>query len=174
MDTAPDPRSAKTKRTDANKDVSEYVIKSSLGSILKKDLKKCDIDKLRNNIDRRVKEVSKGYLRLSFAMNLMIRDIIASKKNPLEVRLPIFLSKKDDTFANHLMLGIEKARAIDPEVKKFLNRRNSILPNVPERIIGDCNSLTYASSQYLTNFKTYLQETFDKKQDSFLRLWTKL
>lgn len=167
----PPPTGVRTKRRQKNKETSEYVIKSSFVNSLKnKD--KIHVQVLKDNINKRVVETSKGILRLSLSLNLMLRDIMSEKRNPLEIGLPQFLSGNDITFANHLMLGLNKARGDpDPCIIKFLEQRNNLLPNVPTRFIGDTNVLTRAAEQYLVNYRTYLTTNFERKQKIFLNTW---
>ena len=163
--------SARTTRREENKNLSEYVIKSTLGSLLaSKDNNFREA--IRSNIEKRVKETSKGVLRLSLALTLMIRDIIATKQDPLDVELPNFLTSKNDTFGIQLMVGIKRALKPIKEIEEFLSRRDSILPDVPDRLLGDSNTLTYAVAQYMTNYRTYLETTFEKKQKAYIDLWS--
>jgi len=152
-----------------NKDTSEYVIKSSLVKSLNKGNSQI-IQAIKNNISDRVRETSKGILRLSHSINIMIKDIMSSDKNPLNIVLPEFLTKRDDTFALHLMLGTEKDKT-NPYIIIFLQHRNNILIDTPNRLLGDTNTLTAAASQYMTNYRTYIETTFEKKQKSFLYVW---
>ena len=165
----PDKRSTRTKRREENQNTSEYVIKSSFVNSLK-NKNSLHIQLVKDNINKRVIETSKGTLRLSLSLNLMLRDLM-NKTNPLEITLPPFLSSNDITFANHLMLGIENARTVDPFVVKFLEKRGHLLPEVPIRLKGDTNTMTRAAEQYLTNYRTYIETVFESKQKSFLFLW---
>jgi hypothetical protein len=164
----------RAQRRKENKKMNEYVIKTTLSSSFDKGFKENSElhNKLIQSLLKRVEATSKGCQRLSFAMNLMIKELIESKTNPLEIDIPIFLSGKTDiTFARQLMLGLDGAKKINPYVKKFLLTRNSILPQPQTRYIGDKNTITRAAEQYLTNYKTYLKETFQQKQNAFLNLW---
>jgi hypothetical protein len=164
----------RAQRRKENKKMSEYVIKTTLSSSFDRGFKENSElhNKLIQSLLKRVEATSKGCQRLSLAMNLMIKELIESKTNPLEIDIPIFLTGKTNiTFARQLMVGLDGAKKINPYVKKFLLTKNSILPQVQERHFGDKNTITRAAEQYLTNYKTYLKETFQQKQNAFLNLW---
>ena len=175
-------------RTISNKKTSEYVVKTTLNSSLIKQ-ENSDVRKnLLESIDKRVKAMSKGYQRLSLAMNLMIKDFVSEKTNPLDIELPVFLScPKNATFAIQLITGLEKSTKPVEFIEKFLNKKlllynktleqyeeksmDDILPKCQERFYGDTNIIIRAAEQYITNYKTYLETTFAKKQNKFLKLW---
>jgi hypothetical protein len=165
-------KSVRSIRKKENKKTQEYIIKSSLvnslvtypNSTFKNDFLKA--------ISERVLESSKGLQRLSFALNIFLKELISKKTNPLDIVLPIFLSGVlDTTFARQLMLGQETANIVNKDVELFLNERNNLLPRPQKRFSGDRNITVRAVEQYLTNFKTYLETTFEKKQNAFLRIW---
>jgi len=163
-------QSARTTRRKENKNNSnEFIIKSSLvNSLYDKSIKNI----LLQNVAKRVENTSKGLQRLSFAISLLLKDLINKCKNPLKVSLPPFLSNSDTTFARHLMIGIETAKTdVNENILKFLCNRGSLLPDTPKRFIGDKNTITSACEKYLTNYKTYIETTFEKKQKAFLNVW---
>ena len=161
--------SIRSKRRIVNKGKNEFVIKTKLLNSLYTNNN--INDRIISLIQSRVEQTSKGLQRLSFAMNLFIRDLIDKKKNPLDVILPKFLTDKDNTFPRQLMIGLENARKPNEYIKSFIEKRNNLLPPVQNNIIGCRNIISKASEQYVTNYRTYLSEAFNNKQNDFIRVW---
>ena len=86
-------------------------------------------NKILNSLTNRVEATSKGFQRLSLAMNLLLKDLMAEKTNPLEIVLPTFLlGLQDNTFSRQLMIGLERSNKPNEVLKKFFNRRGIIAP----------------------------------------------
>lgn len=146
-----------------NKDKHEFVIKQKLF----KSVVTTDKANFINCISRRVESVSKGVQRLSFAVNLFVREQI--HKNPRMMKIPETL--EDLTFLRQLVLGTKGCSRLEVWVVDFLERNEKHLPNKPERYPEDTNSFTQMVSLYLTNYKNYLHVNFKKVQERFVNIW---
>lgn len=132
-------------------------------------------------LQQRVEAASRGVHRLSLAANLFVRTAMVHSVRGKgrasriadwrHVQLPPFLSTKDVTFARHLMLGQEGTSVERPAAHAFLRDWSRQLPPTPARYPSDSNTYVAAASQYLTNYRTQLQTTFQKRQASFFRTW---
>ena len=160
---------ARARRRLQNKDKNEYVIKQGLDKAvaLQGEVKTL----LLSEISKRVVAASKGSHRLSMAIHLLVRDLIAAKKDIRDIELPDFLSSKNATFAYQIMTGQGVSKKPDPVIQTFLEQRELLLPKPPPRFPGDTNSLVRASDMYLTNYRTYLVTNFKAIQSRFVSIW---
>jgi hypothetical protein len=150
-----------------NDKYSEYVIKMSLTASLTKEFKKSPESKIFTScVQERVLDASKGFHRLGLAYNLIIKDCIESNTD-----IPDIL---DSTFARQIMLGLEGTSKPIPFIEDFLNKYNSILPDVPNRHSGDSNTYCRMAELYITSCKNYLTTTFEKFQLKFITNWTNI
>jgi hypothetical protein len=156
-------------RKQENNNFNEYVIKTTLTDALCTN--KHTSNQIINLIKIRVEATSKGLQRLSFAMNLFVKDCMNATRNPLNIVLPNFLSDKDNTFFRQMMVGIDNARKINPIVDLFYQKRQHLLPLIQNRYSADRNIICRASEQYAINYRTYLATSFNKKQNTFLKKW---
>jgi hypothetical protein len=162
-------------RKAANVNTLEFIVKASLHKTLVHGTHKEDLIK---NINARVAAASKGVHRLSLAIHLLLRTHLSHVKDFRKVSLPNFLScfssksqSENTLFSRHLMLGIKGCRIINPSVKNFLEKYEDELPHAPVRYSGDRNTYNRAAEQYSTNYRTYLETTFNKKQAAFMFMW---
>lgn len=147
-----------------NKDKEEFVIKQGFH----KSIVTPDKTNFINCISRRVESVSKGFQRLSFAVNLFIREQ-TEKGDPRNVTIPEDLAEA--TQLRQLTLGIAGCHKIQPWVRNFLKRNEKHLPISPKRYTEDNNSFTQLVSLYITNYKNYLHINFKKVQEKFVYTW---
>ena len=147
-----------------NKDKQEFVIKQGFY----KSVVTPDKTNFVNCISRRVESVSKGFQRLSFAVNLFVREQTA-KGDPRNVTIPEDLAEA--TQLRQLTLGISGCSKIQPWVRDFLKRNDKHLPVSPKRYEEDTNSFTQLVSLYATNYKNYLHINFKKVQEKFVYTW---
>ena len=162
-------------RKATNVNTSEFVVKASLQKTLVSGTHK---ENLMKNINARVIAASKGVHRLSLAIHLLLRTHLSHVKDFRKITLPKFLSRfssksqsENTLFSRHLMLGIKGCRIVNPCVKSFLEKYGDELPHVPVRYSGDSNTYNRAAEQYSTNYRTYLETTFNKKQAAFMFMW---
>src|SRR6185436_10153268 len=140
---------ARAKRRTENKDTNEYVIKCGLDKSVRIDINYKNV--FLEDIRKRVLQVSKASHHVGILINLLVREYVNKKSKQWEIEIPkdIF---NNTTFIYQLIKGKEKSsKAI--------------------RYIGDTNSLVTVAAQYITNYKTYLQENFKSKQIAFLKVW---
>lgn len=150
------PDTAKRKKERSKQD--EYVIKTGLFNHLKKK-------ELLESIDSRVINISKISNRGSLIFNRLLLYCIENN-----IKLP---NLNDRTFFNHCFgVGFKRFNKEDELVKKVFNQYFSDFP-VPEMNMGDTQTLGYAASAYMTNFHTYLVETFYQKQKKWIKEFCK-
>ena len=147
-----------------NQDKEEFVIKQGFY----KSVVTPDKTNFVNCISRRVESVSKGFQRLSFAVNLFIREQ-TEKGDPRNVTIPEDLAEA--TQLRQLTLGILGCNKIQPWLRDFLERNERHLPASPKRYSEDTNSFTQLVSLYSTNYKNYLHINFKKIQEKFVYTW---
>jgi hypothetical protein len=165
--------SSRSQRRIDEKNFNSFTIKCGLDKSLQIDeIFKADFLK---NINYRVEAISKGTHKLSILVNILIRECLEKTKNPLQVKIPNFLTDKDTTFARQLMIGLdgfEKNTKPNDFIFNFLKRNEHIIKHEKfRRFQGDRNSISRACEAYLTNYRTYITEIFENKQTSFLFLW---
>jgi hypothetical protein len=154
----------RSRKREKNKNTQEFVIKQGLF----KSVITPDKNNFINCLQKRAIEVSKGVQRLSFAVNLFIRE-------QLEKRLPdIPENLIKETQLRQLVLGLEKCSKIEPWVRDFLIRNEKHLPERPKRYPGDTNSFTQMAALYAINYKNYLHVNFKKVQEKFVNIWGEL
>jgi len=162
----------RAKRRTKNKGFSNYVIKTTLNSSFVKNLTDNEKKLLKHNLTLRSIEMSKGLQRLSFAVNILLLDCLENNKN-----IPIFLSKNVEienigtTFLKQI-LDPRSLRKPDERVNNFLNDYEHILPRSQTRFEGDRNTIVDSINMYITNFKTYLETTYEKNQKYYIKIWT--
>ena len=157
----------RSKRRLDNKETSEYVIKASLDRSLVDSANK---PQTIADLCSRVASASKATHRMSMAINMFIRVHLQGRKLQ-EVVLPDFLSSSNVTLLRQLMTGGGHAAKMSADVSSFLEQYETLLPPVPIRHPGDGNTFTRAADQYKTNYKTYIQTTFRKRQLSYCIEW---
>lgn len=158
---------ARTKRRLENKATSEYVIKASLDRSLVDASNK---PRIIADLCSRVASASKATHRMSMAINLLIRSHLQGC-SLVDVVLPDFLSSSNVTLLRQLMTGGGQAAKLPASVSTFLDQYGALLPPVPQRHNGDGNTFTRAADLYKTNYKTYINTTFRKRQVAYCIEW---
>lgn len=87
---------------------------------------------------------------------------------------PIKKKNKKNTGTTFLkqILDPKGTKKTDPRVIDFLDMYGKNLPNSQTRFKGDRNTIVNAVNMYITNFKTYLETTFEKNQKYYIKIWT--
>ena len=163
-------KSVKTLRDEENnRKFDQFVIKQSLcNSVLLREKK----TEFLFEIQERVENISKSIQRMSFAVNLLVRDEITSKRDLREVTLPDFLSTTNDTFICQLMKPIENANKPIPYLVDFLKKREMFLPPLlNKKHQGHSNSVVTAAKKYIVNYRNYLVTNFKQFQERFVNVW---
>ena len=159
---------ARARRRIANAGTEEYVVKAGLSNALVDGpFKAAFLD----NVARRVDACSKGIHRLSMAVNLLVRERLASHADPRFVELPTFLSSTSAGAMYQIIHGGGREAQMNEWVTGFLGRWNDRLPPPPPRFAGDANSYVRGAEMYRTNFRTMLKTTFVKRQKAFMHEW---
>ena len=159
-------KSARTLRRESNKDSNEFVIKCGLDKILSLDQN--FKNEFKKTIQKRVITTSKAAQRLSFLMNLFLRERINKVKDPRKIIIDESIFNV--TFLFQLITGTD--RSIKPNIlaSEICSKFENFVYKV-DRKTYDANSLVTVASEYSKNFKVYLQENIKRNQLAFIRTW---
>ena len=127
------------------------------------------VDKVVNAINSRVVTVSKQVVEGSVALNGVVRRRVSQVENANLCNVG-FDDVFDQTFIRQLLVGSDDAVQPIQAVQVFHGRFPMLSP-VPERYLGDRNIYSDAARGYLTNMKTALQTSIDKRVRKFCNVF---
>lgn len=137
------------------KEQNETVVKCCLeGKLNQRDPE--TLTKIKNEIEKRVLACSRRTVRASISLNYMIKEAFDGKTNVQEASVPEFW---DQTFIRQLMVGVERANDVKPDIKAFFERHPNMVGK-EKRSTSDKNIYTAAAIKYLTNVKNHLVLNF--------------
>lgn len=134
-----------------NKGLSETVVKACLRKYLSTQRNDETVDLIREVVALYSQRMNIMSLRLS----RLIRKCIEGGQSIPE---GIF----DQTFLSQLALGLEKSTKKIPEVKSYFEDGDN-LSDIKKRHSGDTNIYCFGIQQYITNMKTMMEYTLEKR-----------
>lgn len=140
----------------------ETVVKCSINKYL--TIKQEDKHKFIDAVNRRVYACSKRTHYASVALNLLVRELIDTNKQLMDVVFPTFC---DATFMRQMLLGTTRANKPFKEITSIYERNPHLLDGL-QRFQDDYNIYTSTSIKMVTNLKNHFKTNIEGVMKKYL------